>query len=99
MQITVLFGFLFATLAVGYGQQTKIALHDATLPVSGSISLEDDPSRAIRYTFRTEASIANVSHRDVVLTVVHFEANSVNAPGLDSNWVVDRFWPNGSSGR
>ena len=95
-QITVLLGFLFGTSAACYGQG-KIALHDvsehgAPLRVSGTISFEVDPSQAIRYTYRTEGSVANVSDRDVVLTAIHIEASGENAPGLDSNLVVDRFF-------
>ena len=95
-QIAVLLGFLFGTSAAGYGQR-KIALHDvsehgAPLRVSGTISFDVDPSQAIRYTYRTQGSVANVSDRDVVLTAIHIEASGENAPGLDSDLVVDRFF-------
>jgi hypothetical protein len=95
-QITVLFGFLFGTSAASHAQRT-VALHDvsehgAPLRVSGAISFVIDPSQAIRYTYRTEGSVANVSDRDVVLTAIHIEASGENAPGLDSNLVVDRFF-------
>jgi hypothetical protein len=95
-QITVLFGFLIGTSAASHGQRTvaldDVSEHGAPLRVSGTISFEVDPSPAIRYTYRTEGSVANVSGRDVVLTVIHIEASGENAPGLDSNLVVDRFF-------
>jgi len=33
-----------------------------------------------------------VSKKGVVLTVVHFDASGVNAPGLDNNYEMDRFF-------
>ena len=93
---TALFGFLFAIAAVSSAQR-KIALHDVTeqvapMRVSGTISFDVDESQALRYTYRTEGSVANVSDKDVVLTMIHIEASGENAPGLDSNLVVDRFF-------
>lgn len=79
-----------------YGQ-LKLALHDVRkhrtpVRVSGTISLQDDPSQAIRYTYHTEGFLSNVSRKAVLLTVVHFEASGVNAPGLDHDWIMDRFF-------
>jgi hypothetical protein len=95
-QITVVLCFLFGISSASYGQR-KIALHDvseqgAPLRVSGTISFEVDPSHALRYTYRTEGSVANVSDKNVVLTVIRIEASGENAPGLASNLVVDRFF-------
>jgi hypothetical protein len=95
-EIAALLGFLLGASAACCGQR-KIALHDASeqgapLRISGTISFEVDRSQALRYTYRTEGSLANVSDNDVVLTMIHIEASGENAPGLDSNLVVDRFF-------
>lgn len=95
-QIAVLFSFLLGISAACRGQ-LKLALHDVRkhrtpVRVSGTISFQDDPSQAIRYTYRTEGFLSNVSKKGVLLTVVHLEASGVNAPGLDSNWIIDRFF-------
>jgi hypothetical protein len=95
-QIAILFSFLLEVSGLCYGQ-IKMALHEVRkhrtpVRVSGTISFQDDPSRPVRYTFRTDGFLSNVSKSGVVLTVVHFEASGVNAPGLDENWILDRFF-------
>lgn len=60
--------------------------------VSGTISFQDDPSLAIRYTYRAAGFLSNLSKKGVVLTVVHFGVSGVNAPGLNHNWTMDRFF-------
>lgn len=64
----------------------------APLRISGTISFEVDPSQALRYAYRTEGAVTNVSGRNVLLTSIHIEAPGENAPGLDSNLVVDHFF-------
>jgi len=66
--------------------------HRSPLRVSGQVFFQDDPSQAIRFTFRVEASITNVSNKDVVLSVIHFEASGVNAPGFDFRRSDERFF-------
>jgi hypothetical protein len=95
-QIAVQFSFLLGLSAVCDGQ-FKLALHNVRkhrtpVRVSGTISFQDDPSQALRYTYHTEGFLSNVSRKGVLLTVVHFEASGVDAPGLDSNWTMDRFF-------
>jgi hypothetical protein len=95
-QIAVLFSFLLGISGVCYGQ-LKLALHDVRkhrtpVRVSGTISFQDDPSQAIRYTYRTEGFLSNVSKKGVLLTVVRFEARGVNEPGLDNSYEMDRFF-------
>jgi hypothetical protein len=77
--------------------QIKWALQDVSdegspLRVSGTISLQDDPSKAIRYTYRAEGSVSNESGREVVLAVIHFEASVLKVPALNLNHIVDRFF-------
>jgi hypothetical protein len=91
-QIAVLFSFLLGISGVCYGQ-LKLALHDVRkhrtpVRVSGTISLQDDPSQAIRYTYRTEGLLSNVSKKGVVLTVVHFEATLCEVPPHPSCQIV-----------
>ncbi|HKF49155.1 MAG TPA: hypothetical protein VKB38_17485 [Terracidiphilus sp.] len=65
---------------------------DSPIRVSGQVIFQDDPSQAIRYTWRVEASIANMSDKDVVVSVVHFEARGINAAGLDDQRSDERFF-------
>jgi len=81
---------------VCYGQ-LRLALHDerkhrTPVRVSGTISFQDDPSQAIRYTYRTEGFLSNVSRKGVLLTVVQFGAGGVNTPWIDFNYIMDRFF-------
>jgi hypothetical protein len=92
----VLLAMQFASMAICSGQ-IKIRLQDVSakgspLQVSGTVSFEDDSSKPIRYTYRPEGSIANVSGKGVTLFVIHFEAGGVNAPGLDYTYDEERFF-------
>jgi hypothetical protein len=95
-QIAVLFSFLLGVSGVCYGQ-LRLALHDVRkhrtpVRVSGTVSLQDDPFQAVRYTYRTEGFLSNVSRKGVLLTVVHFGSSEGNAPGFDHSWILDRFF-------
>jgi len=95
-QIAVLISFLLGTSGLCYGQ-LKLVLHEVRkhrtpVRVSGTFSFQDDPSQAIRYTYRIEGFLSNVSKRGVLLTVVHFGTSGVNAPGLDFTYIMDRFF-------
>ena len=66
-QIAVLFSFLLGISGVCYGQ-LKLALHDVSkhrtpVRVSGTISVQDDPSQAIRCTYRSDGFLSNVSKK------------------------------------
>jgi hypothetical protein len=95
-QIAVLFSFLLGISGACYGQ-LKLTLHEVRkhrtpVRVSGTISFQDDPSQAIRYTYRTEGFLSNVSRKGILLTVVHFKTSGVNAGGLDHTYMMDRFF-------
>lgn len=82
--------------AICFGQ-TKMRLSDKSkegspVKVSGIVSFEDTPSEAMRYSYRIEASIENVSKKDIVLTVIHFGTSGVNAPALDQITQIERFF-------
>jgi len=64
--------------------------------VSGTISLQDESSQKMRYTYRTEGELQNLSNKDVLLTVIDFEASGVNAHKLHHTYLVDRFFSSGA---
>jgi hypothetical protein len=82
-------GFLFGAPAICCCQ-AAIPLQDvggqgSPMRVSGQVSFQDDPSASSRYTYRIEGSIANLSDKAVVLTVIHYEVRGVGTLGLDIN--------------
>lgn len=95
-QIAVLFSFLLGVSPVCVGQ-LKLALHDVRkhrppVRVSGTISFQDDPPQAIRYIYRTEGFLSNVSRKGILMTVVHFGAGGVNTLGLNHSYEMDHFF-------
>jgi len=96
VQIAVLFGFLLEVSTLCFGQ-LKLALHEVRkrgtpVRVSGTISFQDDPSQAVRYTYRTDGVLLNVSRKGALLTVVHFGSSGGKAPRLDYSYEMDRFF-------
>ncbi len=75
--------------------QTGIPLQDvggrgSPIRVSGKVTFQDASLELPEYTtYRFEGTIANVSGKAVVLTVIHVEVRGVNAPGLDTNQPSD----------
>ncbi|MGA2234436.1 MAG: hypothetical protein ABSG23_03110 [Terriglobales bacterium] len=77
--------------------QIKMRLQDISvkgspLHVSGAMLFEDDASKAVRYSYQVEGSIANMSGRGVVLVVIHFASSGVNGPSLDYTYQNDDFF-------
>jgi len=76
------------------GCQIKIPLQDVSdqgspICVSGQLSLQDDPSASASHAYRFEGTIANVSSKAIVLSVIHFWVRGGKAPGLDTNLPSD----------
>ncbi len=82
----VLLGSLLGTHAISFCQ-SRVPLQDVSdkrspIRVSGHISFQDDPAQPTRHTYRIEASIENVSRKDVVLVVIH-----IRSRGTDPHWL------------
>lgn len=60
--------------------------------ISGSVQLRKSITTPIWYTYQKDASVKDVSGKDIVLTVIHVLAYGPDAPGLDGTSVVDRFF-------
>ena len=94
------FAGLLAAVCVGTAispAQIKMDLRDVSdddcpVRISGTVSFEDDASQAIRYTYRTNGSITNVSDRGILITVIHLDMTGLNPPALNINYEIDRFY-------
>ncbi len=60
--------------------------------MSGVVTFEDDASEVIRYTYRVEGSVKNLSGKAVVLMIVHFESSGVHGPSLSEIYLEDHFF-------
>jgi len=69
-----------------------ISSHRSPIRVSGTVSFTYNDSNVIRYGYGVEGSILNVSHKGIVLTVIHFGAGGVSTPGLDDRVSDDGFF-------
>src|SRR5580658_5179345 len=81
--------------------QIKIPLVDISaagspVRISETLVFQDDPTKALRYTYLIDGSMTNVSNKEIVLTVIHISGTGVGAPGIDHTVAVERFF--GSNG-
>jgi hypothetical protein len=77
--------------------QIKMHLQDISakgspVHVSGDALFEDDVAKTIRFSYRIEGSVANVSSRGLVLMVIHFTGSGLKGPGLDYSYEKDYFF-------
>lgn len=77
--------------------QVKMHLEDISpkespVHVSGDTFFNDDASQRIRFSYRIEGSVANVSNRGLLLIVVHFTSSGLKGPGLDYSYQKDYFF-------
>jgi hypothetical protein len=79
--------------------QVQLRLVDVSgkspIHVSGYIEFSDHPSEVMRYSYQVHASAKNVSNKDVLLMLIHFEANGGSGPGLDDNSQYEYFFGEG----
>lgn len=94
------FACLLAIMSVGTvisHAQIKMDLRDVSddgtpVRISGTVLLEENPSEAIRYTYRIKGSVTNLSDKAILITAIHFDTVGLNAPNLNYEFETDRFF-------
>jgi hypothetical protein len=71
---------------------TDISAHGSPLRTSGFVRFSDDHSSGIRYTYRVDGSVKNLTSKGIMLAVIEIKTKDVDGPPLDYIYENDMFF-------